>query len=120
MEKYIELLRDNMDLAKDLFVDETGKPITDMETPLVCGASLGQLERMLVYTCGGKVFINTGIKVKVEPKKEQRLGLFSKLFKKNPKALRIPKSDGEAKLEDLKPFLVYAWQLQLVETSQAR
>lgn len=114
MAEYIDLIRNNLAIGKDLIVDEKGKPVSDMETPLVCGASLGQLERMLVYTCGSKVFIKPDEAVKKEEVTKKGFSLFGLGSKKKAGGKKNAKSSGEAKLEELKPYLVYSWQLNLV------
>jgi len=115
MAKYIDLIRNNPEIGKDLMVDETGKPVSNSETPLVCGASLGQLERMLVYTCSSKIFIKPGDRVKKEEPKKKKFSLFGKKSKNDSDNKKDAKSAGEAKLEEIKPYLVFAWQLNLVE-----
>ena len=76
MQNFLEVLRENLDIGKVLFVNECGKRIFDMETPLVCGATLGELERMLVYTCASKIFV-TSQKPKKEKVKKKRKKIWS-------------------------------------------
>ncbi|MFP6710774.1 MAG: hypothetical protein VB913_03645 [Rhodospirillales bacterium] len=119
MQNFLEVLRENLDIGKDLFVNECGKRIFDMETPLVCGATLGELERMLVYTCASKIFVTSQKpkKEKVKKKKKKRFGLFSnkKAEEDDDDSGQDVINEGADKLAELKPFLIYAWQLPLVD-----
>tara|TARA_B100000315_G_scaffold260520_1_gene322559 strand:+ start:8373 stop:9587 length:1215 start_codon:yes stop_codon:yes gene_type:complete len=118
MEKFINGVKENMEIGKDLFVDESGNRVFDLETTLVCGATLGELERLLVYTCASKIFITpkTSKKVEEKEKKKKRFGLFGG---KKDKAADKKKADkvneGADKLAELKPHLIFSWQLPLVE-----
>ena len=121
MQKFIGLIWNNLDLTKDLFVDKSGKSVFDGETELVCGATLGQLERMLVYTCSSKIMTPPDvIKTKqAEPKKKEKMG-FLNFFGGKKGDGKDDKEDKEldkfeAKMKELKKYLVHAWQLPLVE-----
>ena len=114
MQKYLNLLRDNLEIGKDLFVDEVGKPVVDLETPLICGATLGEIERLLVYTSASKVFITGKKKKVVKEKKKKGFALFGR---KNESDEEDDEEieEGAEKLADLKPYLIYAWQLPLID-----
>ncbi len=116
MENLIDGVKENMEIGKDLFVDESGNRVFDLTTQLVCGATLGELERLLVYTCASKIFVTSKKPKKTEEKKKKGFGLFggkkeSKADKKKNEKL----NEGADKLEELKPYLIYSWQLPLVE-----
>ncbi len=119
MQKYLDLVRENLDLGKDLFVDESGQRVLDLNTPLVCGATLGQLERMLVYTCASKIFVSSKKPKETAEKEKKGFSFFGKkkdrAEDKKAKNEKKATDEGRDKLAELKPHLIYAWQLPLVE-----
>jgi hypothetical protein len=115
MEIFIIGVKENMDIGKDLFVDESGNPVFDLTTKLVCGATLGELERLLVYTCASKIFVASKKPKKAEEKKKKGLGLFGGKKDKSKEKKEKKPNEGADKLEELKPHLIYSWQLPLVD-----
>ena len=119
MQKYLDLVRDNLDLGKDLFVDEAGNRVLDLDTPLVCGATLSEIERMLVYTCASKIFVTSKKPKVIKEKKKKGFGFFGGKKDKDADGEAAKKLDeGADKLAELKPHLIYAWQLPLVDAYQ--
>lgn len=62
LETFIMQYKSRRDLAQDVALAPTGQTITDYDTPLVCGVTLGQVERMLVYTCVKKTYAAANIR----------------------------------------------------------
>jgi hypothetical protein len=113
---FIRLVKENLDIGKDLFVDGAGKPVTDLETPLVCGASLSQLERMLVLTHASLVFVNPedGVKKPTTAKKRGIFAIFGGKSDTGDKRATTDDHEGQRKLDEFRPYLAFAWQLPLV------
>lgn len=63
LQAFIEAFRANRDLARDVALDPKGRPVLDDNTPLICNITLGQVERMLVYTCAKKVLATDGAEI---------------------------------------------------------
>ena len=121
MEQFIEVFKANLHLAEDIAVDTAGNPAEDTDTMLVCGATLAELERMIVYTCAGKVFAAVTQLRRDDPKKtdngkKEKFGLFGRLKGSRSKPKKSKMNVGALKLEELRPYLAFSWQLPLLET----
>ncbi|MGB0670177.1 MAG: hypothetical protein ACPGNT_01665 [Rhodospirillales bacterium] len=57
---FIRAYKEFRGVGKDLAVDAKGRPVMDDTTPLICGMTLGQIERLLVFTAAKKVFAEKG------------------------------------------------------------
>lgn len=57
---FVRAYKEDRSVAKDVALDADGKPVMDDETVLICGMSLGQIERLLVFTTAKKVFAEAG------------------------------------------------------------
>ena len=51
---FITCYKHNREIGQDVTLDAHGDPAPDDTTPLVCGLTLAQIERLLVYTCAKK------------------------------------------------------------------
>jgi len=105
MEIFIIGVKENMDIGKDLFVDESGNPVFDLTTKLVCGATLGELERLLVYTCASKIFVASKKPKKAEEKKKKGLGLFGGKKDKSKEKKEKKDEDKISLLVGMKSFV---------------
>ncbi len=114
--KFIRLVRENLEIGKDLFVDADGKSVADLDTPLVCGASLSQLERMLVLTHASLVFVKPEVEVKkpAAPKKKGIFAIFGGKSDANDEPATTADHEGQRKLDEFRPYIAFAWQLPLV------
>lgn len=94
LQDFVQAFSRHRDVARDLAVTETGKPVEDDGTPLICGPTLAQIERLLVYTCAKKVL------AAATPKDSEDKG-----------ARRV-----SAELPDpVKDVVGFAWQLPLLD-----
>lgn len=91
MFKFIQAVKANREIISQLAVGKDGKAVEDDESELVCGLTLAQVERMLVYTVAKRVYIHT------------RMG-----------KIRY-KKDGDPVPDELAPYLAFDWQLPLLE-----
>lgn len=85
MQIFISRFRENRDIGENIVVSESGKPVTDDKIKLVCGLSLARVERWLVYACAEKAFAD------------------------------VLKDTAGKFPEEIKNYLVYAWQLPLLD-----
>ncbi|MEO5335657.1 MAG: hypothetical protein H7841_02005 [Magnetospirillum sp. WYHS-4] len=60
MADFIRLFKNNRRLAQDLALDIKGRAVEADDERLVCGVTLAQVERMLVFTCAKRVFQDGG------------------------------------------------------------
>ncbi len=56
MGEFITAYKKDRSVAHDLALDATGKPVDDDWTELVCGVTMAQIERLLVFTCFKRVY----------------------------------------------------------------
>ncbi|HEC91153.1 MAG TPA: hypothetical protein ENI55_05755 [Alphaproteobacteria bacterium] len=56
MGEFIAAYKKDRSVAHDLALDATGKPVDDDWTELVCGVTMAQIERLLVFTCFKRVY----------------------------------------------------------------
>lgn len=56
LKAFISAFKRNRDIAADVAVDAAGRPVTSDDAELVCGPTLAQIERVLVYTFAKRVF----------------------------------------------------------------
>ena len=92
MHAFISAVKADRSVMADLCVDAKGAAVTDDDSPLSCGLSLNQIERMLVYTVAKRVYIH------------------SKMGKIRYKRF------GDPIPEELGPYLAFDWQLPLIES----
>jgi len=60
MYDFITCFDKNRALASNIVIDKTGKPAADDHTELVCGVTLAQIERLLVFTSAKRLFKKGG------------------------------------------------------------
>jgi sulfur carrier protein ThiS len=60
MEEFIAAYKNDRSATHDLALDAAGKPARDDWTELVCGVTLAQIERLLVFTCFKRVYKKAG------------------------------------------------------------
>jgi hypothetical protein len=101
MGEFIAAFRQNRDMARDLVLDKNGAPVLDDATPLVCGPTLAQVERLFVYTCATKV-------------------LATPLSAAAGRGAGQVHPQAEKIIEALKPVLAFHWQLPLLEPLRDR
>ncbi len=109
-------MKENLEFGKDLFVDANDKPVFDLATPLVCGASLSQLERMLVLTHASLVFVKPEVEV-IKPATKKKRGIFAFFDGKSDtedEPATAADHEGQRKLDEFRPYIAFAWQLPLV------
>ncbi len=56
MGEFIAAYKKDRSVARDLALDATGKPVDDDWTELVCGITMAQIERLLVFTCFKRIY----------------------------------------------------------------
>ncbi len=56
MHEFITCFKKNLEVGRDLALNQRGQPVKDFSEQLVCGMSLAQIERLLVYTCAKKIY----------------------------------------------------------------
>ncbi len=56
MGEFIAAYKKDRSVAHDLALDATGKPVDDDWTELVCGITMAQIERLLVFTCFKRIY----------------------------------------------------------------
>ncbi len=56
----IRLYKEHREIARDIAVDARGEPVGHDRAELVCGITLAQVERLLVFTCAKRVFAAAG------------------------------------------------------------
>ncbi len=111
MHEFITVFKANRNFASDLLLNKEGKKAESDAEMLICGFSLAQVERLLVYTCSKKVYGIATLKKEKEEKKSF-LGFLRRSARRNSLLDDIL---GNATLPDpLKAFLVYHWQLPLL------
>lgn len=95
--RFIVTYKEHRDLAQEFTVGKSGQPVASDDEELVCGLSLAQIERLLVYTCAKKFFTR-------ESKKASRM--------EDGKPLRTlpPTMPSE-----MKAILAFEWQLPLLD-----
>ncbi len=109
MHEFITVFKANKTFASDLLLNKEGKKAEADTEMLICGFSLAQVERLLVYTCSKKVYGIATLKKDKEEKKSF-LGFLKGSVKGN-----LGGALGNATLpEPLKAFLIYHWQLPLL------
>lgn len=104
MGKFMRIFRAQREIAKDVTLDPRGAMVTDDTTVLACGPTLGQIERMLVYTCASKVFAADGPTPTPPPVADPNL---------KPDPVLTPAR--QRLLAEYKPYLAFDWQLELLE-----
>ncbi len=62
MGEFIAVYKNDRQVAHDLVLDTAGKPACDDWTELVCGVTMAQIERLLVFTCFKRIHKKTGAK----------------------------------------------------------
>lgn len=92
MYKFIQVVKADRSVIAELAVDASGAAVSDDDSPLSCGLSLKQVERMLVYTVAKRVYIH------------------NKLGKIRYKRI------GDSVPEELSRFIAFDWQLPLLES----
>ena len=56
MHEFIACFKKNLKVGRDLALNQRGQPVKNFSEQLVCGMSLAQIERLLVYTCAKKIY----------------------------------------------------------------
>ncbi len=56
MGEFITAYKKDRSVSDDLALDATGKPVGDNWTELVCGVTMAQIERLLVFTCFKRIY----------------------------------------------------------------
>ncbi|MBF0304945.1 MAG: hypothetical protein HQL41_04760 [Alphaproteobacteria bacterium] len=110
--EFVNAYRAHRDQGAEIALDAQGAPVRDDWTPLACGVNLAQVEQMLVFTCAKRMFAEAEGKPKAAAPVAEKGGL----FRKKPDAVAAPqKTDGDRKLDELKHWIAFAWQLPLIK-----
>lgn len=54
--EFIDAYKNNRGIGRDVAINAAGRAVEDDDAALICGMTLGQIERMLVFTCAKRVF----------------------------------------------------------------
>lgn len=111
--EFVDAYKANRGQGAEIALDAHGAPVRDDWTPLSCGVNLAQIEQMLVFTCAKRMFAEAEGKPKPASAPAADKG---GLFRKKPEAPVQPqKTDGDRKLDELKHWIAFAWQLPLIK-----
>jgi hypothetical protein len=111
---FIQSYRQNPNLVAEIAVDATGSPVMSEDEPLNCGVSLGQIQQLLVRTCG-RHFLE-------QDTRQEEATFMATVVTKNffgfKKTQKVEKKTGggfdQRKVRELSPLFAFDWQLPLL------
>ncbi len=114
---FISAFKANRSQFDDIVVDMGLRPVRDESQLLECEISLAQVMQMLVFTCA-KRLLTEGAEApaprRAPPPPPEKTGLFGKKKEAPPPPPRT-KGENERKLDLLRNYLAFDWQLPLLD-----
>jgi len=114
MRDFFHLCHQHADYLAPLLRDAQGQPVRSETEALSCGATPAQIQQLLIYTAARRLFTEPDHPPPAPPAPAEKGGLFSRKTAPPPPPPRV-KPDGERKLELLRPYLAFEWQLPLLK-----
>ena len=116
MHEFIACFKKNLKVGRDLALNQQGQPVKDYSEQLVCGMSLAQIERLLVYTCAKKIYRKKAAeedRQKTAKPKDAKKGWLRGGKQAGKQAAKKTTSEVP---DEIKAIIAFDWQLPMLET----
>ncbi len=110
---FIQTYRKNEQIGTGIVVDKTGRQVTEIDKPLVCGVTLGQIQQLMVKTCA-RYFLEQDASDSEEIVTKTVTKKTMLFFTKTEKVQRKIGGVDPRVLREALRFIAFDWQMPLL------